>query len=249
MLNSQPPAINGGNATVSAIQVRPDTGDVYVAGAFESAGALDCPGVCIYNTELLQWNRPGSGLQGSVSALLWTRDNVLVVGGEMAINGSSVSLAQYEAEDQTWFAFAGQEDLPGPVEVITRGSRDGDQLWASGRASNGSVYLMKYDGSDWHPAVQALSSDTVIRSLQVLTVSSSHDETDLLSSKQVLLLTGSIGIPDFGTASAALFDGTTFQPYLLTTGSGNSAGAISQLFSQHQDFFTSKGMFSVVRRA
>lgn len=249
VLNSQPPAINGGNATVSAIQVRPDTGDVYVAGAFESAGALDCPGVCIYNTELLQWNRPGSGLQGSVSALLWTRDNVLVVGGEMAINGSSVSLAQYEAEDQTWFAFAGQEDLPGPVEVITRGSRDGDQLWASGRASNGSVYLMKYDGSDWHPAVQALSSDTVIRSLQVLTVSSSHDETDLLSSKQVLLLTGSIGIPDFGTASAALFDGTTFQPYLLTTGSGNSAGAISQLFSQHQDFFTSKGMFSVVRRA
>ncbi|KAL2757431.1 hypothetical protein ACRALDRAFT_1079655 [Sodiomyces alcalophilus JCM 7366] len=240
-LNSQPPAINGGNATVSAIQGRPDTGDVYVGGAFESAGSLDCPAVCYYNTELLQWNRPGSGLQGSVSALLWTSGDLLVAGGEMTINGSSVSLAQYEADGQTWSAFAGQEELPGPVEVVTRGSRNGDQLWVSGRATDGSVYLMKHDGSDWHAAGQGLSSDTVIRSLQVLTVTSSHDKTDLLGSDQVLMLTGSIGIPDFGTASAALFDGTTFRPYILTTGSGNNAGTISQLFSQHQDFFTNRG--------
>ncbi|ROT37268.1 hypothetical protein SODALDRAFT_279783 [Sodiomyces alkalinus F11] len=241
-LNSQPPAIDGGNATVSAIQVRPDSGEVYVGGAFESAGSLDCPGVCYYNTELLQWNRPGFGLRGSVSALLWTSDSLLVAGGDMTINGSSASLAQYTADDQTWSPFAGQDDLPGPVEVITRGSRNGDQLWVSGRAANGSVYVMKHDGSDWHVAGQTLSLDTVIRGLQVLTVTSSHDDTDVLSSNQVLMLTGSIGIPDFGTSSAALFDGTTFRPYILTTNSGNNAGTISQLFSQHQDFFTNRGI-------
>ncbi|KAM0283630.1 hypothetical protein ACHAQH_002408 [Verticillium albo-atrum] len=239
---SQPPGLNGGNGTVSAIEVRPETGDVYVGGAFESAGSFDCPGVCYYSTDRSQWNRPGTGLEGNVSTLLWASGSRLIAGGAMQLNDSSVSLVEYDADDQIWTAFPGQNDLPGPVDAMTRGSQNGDQLWVAGTSSNGgSVYLMKYDGSDWHRAGESLLPNTVIHSLQIFTITSSHDGTDTLESDKVLMLTGSIGIPDFGTASAAIFNGTDFTPYALTTGNGNGVGTISKFFSQNQDFFSDKG--------
>lgn len=242
-LDTQVPGLNGGNATVSAIQVRPDSGEIYVAGTFESAGSLDCPGLCYYNTELAQWNRPGIALEGTVSTLLWTSDSRLIAGGDMRVNDSTLALALYDAEGQTWSAFPGQDELPGPVSVMTRGSSDGDQIWVAGSASNGSVYLMKHDGSEWHEAGVALEPETIIHSLQVFTLTSSHEDTDILDDDQVLMLTGSIGIPNFGTASAAIFNGTGFQPYALTTKSGSGVGTISGIFTQNTGFFTSSGMF------
>ncbi|KAM0578824.1 hypothetical protein ACHAO2_003941 [Verticillium nonalfalfae] len=239
---SQPPGLNGGNGTVSAIEVRPETGDVYVGGAFESAGSFDCPGVCYYSTDRSQWNRPGTGLEGNVSTLLWASESRLIVGGGMQLNDSLVSLVEYDADDQTWTAFPGQNDLPGPVDAMTRGSQNADQLWVAGTSSNGgSVYLMKYDGSEWHRAGESLLPRTVIHSLQIFTVTSSHEGTDTLEADKVLMLTGSIGIPDFGTASAAIFNGTGFVPYALTTNNGNGVGTISKFFSQNQDFFSDKG--------
>ncbi|KAG7130639.1 Squalestatin S1 biosynthesis cluster protein L1 like [Verticillium longisporum] len=92
---SQPPGLNGGNGTVSAIEVRPETGDVYVGGAFESAGSFDCPGVCYYSTDRSQWNRPGTGLEGNVSTLLWASESRLIVGGGMQLNDSLVSLVEH----------------------------------------------------------------------------------------------------------------------------------------------------------
>ncbi|KAH6691597.1 cortical protein marker for cell polarity-domain-containing protein [Plectosphaerella plurivora] len=236
-LGPQVPGLNGGNATVSAIQVRPDTGEVYVAGTFQSAGALDCPGICYYNTELSQWNRPGSTVQGTASALLWASNSRLIVGGDMRVNDSSISLAIYDAEQQSWSSFPGQENLPGPVNVMTRGSQDGNQIWVSGPSPDGSVYLMKYDGSNWHSA-QTLESGTQVYSLQMFSITSNHGNTDTLSGNQVLMLTGSIALPNFGTAAAAIFNGSAVVPYALTAKSGSTAGTVSGIFTQNTDFFT-----------
>ncbi|KAJ0319671.1 hypothetical protein COL5a_010109 [Colletotrichum fioriniae] len=237
--STQPPGISGGNATVTSIEVRPDSGDVYVAGSFESAGALGCPGVCYYDTSLAGWNRPGVNLEGTGHCLIWTSKSQLVAGGNFTLNGTSPTmLAMYSPDRQAWSAYPGEDSLPGPVEVLTAGSSDRKQLWVSGTANNGSIYLMKYDGSKWQSAGTTLLPGTIVNSIQVFSLTSSHDNTDILDSNQALMITGSLNVPGYGSASAAIFNGTTFQPYALTVNSGNTAGSISRIFTENQDFFS-----------
>ncbi|KAF5239781.1 hypothetical protein FANTH_9821 [Fusarium anthophilum] len=238
--NSQPASVSGANSTVAAIAVRPgDSGDVYVGGSFDTAGALDCPGLCTYNINSGQWNRPGSELEGTVYSLLWLSKNQLVVGGDLRGNGSDQRfLASWDANSESWSNFPGSEDIPGPVAVISPGSIDYDQLWVAGTSlKDESVFVMKYDGEKWHTAGPSLSSDTIIRGLQVFSVTEDHEAADLLDKSQVLMLTGSIDITGFGVASAALFNGTAYQPYAMTIKAGDGPGTIAGIFTQRNSFF------------
>ncbi len=98
--NTQPPALTGGNNSVTAIAVRPNTGDVYVGGTFTLAGALGCPGVCFFSTGPEQWNRPGTGLSGAVNTMFWSGDNTLVAGGAVTVNGTSPTPPGYLRREQ-----------------------------------------------------------------------------------------------------------------------------------------------------
>lgn len=240
---NQPAPIAGGKGVVSAISVRPKTAEVYVGGSFDKAGALDCPGICVYNADSAQWSPPGNGLSGEVSCLMWSSESTLVAGGDMRANGSeTLYLASYNAKRQTWDAFPGAEGVAGPVQVMTAGSSDGNQVWVAGKsAADGSVFLMKYDGRAWKRAQQGLPRTSVLRSLQVFTLTTSHDKTDMLEDKQALMVTGSLELPGVGPVSAALYNGTHYQPYALTTQTGEGAGSIGKIFSQKDDFFSSGG--------
>lgn len=245
--NTQPPALVGYSGlpvVVTSIKVRPDTSDVYVGGSFKSAGSLDCPGVCTFATSNSQWNRPGLGMQGNVSSLLWPSSSTLIVGGELSINDTTIYLASFDVSSSSWSAYSSASSLPGPVDAVTTANSEGTQLWAAGTASDSSsVYLMKYDGSSWQSAGVDLNAGSVVTSLQMFTVTSSHDSTSLVNSDQVLMITGSLDIPSFGTASSALFNGTALVPYALTSNTGNSAGTIARVFVQNENFFSSSGKF------
>ncbi|KFA46389.1 hypothetical protein S40293_08566 [Stachybotrys chartarum IBT 40293] len=241
--SDQPPSISGARETVSAITVRPDSAEIFVAGSFEQAGALDCPGICMYDAESSQWERPGNNLAGNITSLLWASNDRLIAGGNIVGNGTDGRyLVIYDAEEQTWTSFPSSEALPGPVDALTPASTEENEIWVAGtRLDNDEVYLMKYDGQEWLTAESDLSSDTIIHSLQVFTVTERHGETDILGSRQVLMLTGEIVIPDFGVAAAAIYNGTTYEPYILTTNSGSGPGSIARIFTQRNDFFTDQG--------
>jgi len=236
-LPTQPPALDGGNVVVYDISVRASTGDVYIGGSFERAGSLNCPGLCVFTAAVAQWNRPGSILSGTVHTLSWQSADTLIAGGSLDVGGSKTSLATYNTETQVWIEFAGSSALPGPVLAFAPASKDVSQFWVTGVATNGSTFLIKYDGSKWNSLGHMLGERTTIRGLQVLPLSEDHGSTDLMPSNQALLLTGSLNLPSFGNASAVLFNGTTFVPYALTSLSGDGAGYISQIFSQQQNFF------------
>ncbi|GAO19132.1 uncharacterized protein UV8b_02036 [Ustilaginoidea virens] len=237
---SQPAPISGKNGTVTAISVRPDSSEIYVGGSFDRAGALSCQGLCIYNANSQQWAQPGNGFSGEVTGLLWASKTSLVVGGDLAADqGGKQFLVGYDVRKETWSTFAGADIIPGPVQVMTPASRDGSQVWIAGKSSkDGSVYLIKYDGSRWMSANQTLPADTVLRSLQVFSLTKSHDKSDLLKENQVLMLTGSIMIPGVGIASAAIFNGTHYLPYALTTHWGRTPGTMAKIFTQKDDFFS-----------
>ncbi|KAJ4414440.1 hypothetical protein N0V85_003148 [Neurospora sp. IMI 360204] len=243
--NPQPPSLTGGNGTVSSIAVRDNTDDVYVGGSFTQAGSLDCPGVCFFSTSSSQWQQAGQNLGGTVNTLLWVDENLLLAGGNLTINNiASTYLATYNPKTLVWDAYPDAGQLPGPVDVLTAGTSDNKQIWVSGTASNGSVYLMKSekdDGSSWHSVGQTLQPGTKIRGLQVFQLNESHDKHPLIDDKAALMLTGHIVLPDFGSASGVLFDGANFRPFALTTNSGNTPGSLSAVFSEKQNFFGKDG--------
>ncbi|KAG9257866.1 cellular morphogenesis protein [Emericellopsis atlantica] len=237
----QPPSITGANATVAAISTRPDRdSDIFVGGSFTRAGALDCPGICLYNVDSSQWIRPGSNVGGDVYSLMWSDKKTLIVGGDLQNTTGHVPLAVYKPDDEAWEPFPSADSVPGPVQVMTPGSSDSDQIWVAGVSTeDSSLFLMKYDGDKWQTAKHSLGSETVIHSLQVFSTTEGHDKNDLLNNKEVLMLTGSLQLPDFGMASAAIYNGTHFQPYAITTSSNGDPSMIAKIFSQKDNFFSS----------
>lgn len=245
--NAQPPALAGGNVTVSAIEVQPGTTDVYVGGSFDSAGSLPCPGVCVFSTQTNQWTRPGYELSGDVNSMVWVSDTNLLTGGNFEVNDTTTYLVSYDASSSTWSSFTGASTLPGPIQAMTRANDEGSQIWATGTDSTGAAYLMKFDGTSWVSSGITFEPDTVITSLRMFTLTDNHNPTDLVKDDQVLMMTGSIVLADVGTVSSAVFDGETAQPYALTSGAGNTPGSISKIFTQNQYVFPPEGKYLIPR--
>lgn len=238
---SQPPALGGDNVAVNAITTRPKSTQVYVAGNFDTAGSLGCPSVCMFDKG--QWSQPGNGLSGSVAALTWQGNDKLLAGGNISINGNPTTLANYDTKKSQWTRLDDSATaVPGPVTALTAANDDASQFWVAGKSSNGSAFLLKYDGSKFH-AVSAnggLGDQTTIQGLSMLSLGDDHDKNDLVPQSMTLLVTGSLNLPNFGNASAALFNGTTFTPFILST-SGIGPGSLSQLFSEKTVNFKSSG--------
>lgn len=238
----QPPPLGGDNVAVNAIITRPNSRQVYVGGSFESAGSLPCPAVCMFENQ--QWSQPGSELGGSVSTFAWQGNSKLLAGGNLTVSGSKTSLASYDAKKSEWSALDNAANqVPGPVTALAPANNDGTQFWIAGKNTNGSAFLMKYDGS-FTSIGQAFGEQTTIRGLSMMQLSEDHDSNDLVGRGMVLLITGQINLPNFGNASAALFNGTNFSPFLLST-SRNNPGSISQLFSEKVLSFENSGKHSV----
>ena len=242
LANTQPPALNGGNEIVNSVVVQPGSGNVFVGGDFAQAGSLSCATLCMWNSNTAQWMAAGVDLSGVVTSMMWTSNTHLVLAGNLTVGVNQTTMLNYDASSQTYSQFPGASALPGPVTDFSPATSDYSQFWAVGTAANnGSSYLQRYNGSSWIP-VTGFGSNSVIRSAQVMSTTSSHTATSLLSKNEVLLLTGAIEVPGFGNASAVLFNGTTYQPFLLSNTADNGQGSIAKLFVQYPgNFMSSSG--------
>ncbi|KAI4115147.1 MAG: hypothetical protein LQ345_004199 [Seirophora villosa] len=237
----QPPALGGDNVAVHAITTRPESTEVYVAGEFDTAGSLGCPSVCMFDRG--QWSQPGTGLSGLVAALTWQGNDKLLVGGNISVNGNATALANYDVTRRQWTPLEDAATaVPGPVTALTAANDDVSQFWVAGRSTSGSAYLVKYNGSSFQTIGDSgmLGDQTIIQGLSMLSLNDNHAKNDLVPQGMTLLLTGSLSLPNFGNASAALFDGTSFAPFILST-SGSGPGSLSQLFSEKSVSFRTSG--------
>ena len=234
----QPPALGGTDVVVNAITVRPNKPEIYVGGDFATAGSLGCPAVCVFRNGA--WNPPGNVLGGSVSAFIWKGNDQLLAGGNLTINNNATTLATYDTSKTEWTALTAASNVPGPVTALGRANNEASKFWVAGKSTNGSAFLMYYDGSHFRSVVDSLGKDTTILGLSVLSLSKNHESNDLVPSNMVLLVTGQLNLPNFGNVSAALFNGTTFSPFILST-SGNGPGSLSGLFSSKPNQFKNAG--------
>ena len=236
--NVQPPALQGSNVTVNAIDPRPKSDEVYIGGRFQSGGEFTCPGLCVWNSGTSQWTRPNNNVAGVVNALIWTSDTTLLIAGNLTFGDNQTTILSFDQSKNQFSQVAGADGLPGPVTALTVATKDGDELWATGSSTGGIAWLRRFDGTKWTSVDDALfGAGTDIRGLQVLTLSENHARSDIISQDQDLLLMGQINITNFGTASGALFNGTTLAPFLLATTSENTPGSLSSIFVENPNMF------------
>jgi Cortical protein marker for cell polarity len=234
----QPPALAGPDVAVYSIAMRPASSDLYVGGVFEEAGALPCSSLCYYSNG--QWQAPGSGLTGTVSNLLWQSGSNLLVAGNMTVQNDKTYVATYDADAQSsqWSVPKGADAVPGPVVAVAQASSDGSQYWLAGSGTDGSAYLIKYDGTKFNPVPNLFGAGTDVHGLSVVTLSQGHNDNSLLENTLAVLITGNINVPSFGNASAVLFNGTSLTPLILAS-SGSEPGTLSQMIVQNVQNFSS----------
>ena len=238
---AQPPALQGDDVVVNAIKTRPDTDEVYVGGRFDTAGALGCRSLCMFRTNTGQWNGLGSALSGTVQSLVWASKDQVVVAGNLTVGGNDTSLATYEPETQTWTSLS-IESLPSSMDTFAPAEMDVSKWWAAGRQDDGLMWLGQYDGQEYRPVDHDFGSSSRIRGLQVLGLTDEHEPSDLLDRDQSLLITGRLDLPDFGNASAVLYDGSSFMPFILTSTADGAAGSLSQLQSSKVNQLKGRGI-------
>ena len=225
-----PPALSGDNVVVNAVAAQPSSSSIFVGGNFKDAGSLPCASLCYYDTSTQQWNTPGIGLSGTISSMFWSSNTELIIAGDLTVSDNKTTMVTYDSKKQTFTQYTAASTLPGPIMALSPAYDKYDHFWAAGMAtSNNSAFLAYYSDSTW-TGVGGLGPGTIIRGVQPLAVTSNHDSTVLVPQNEVLLLTGNINIGSFGNASAVLFNGTTFEPFLLTNKEDGTQGSLSSIF-------------------
>jgi hypothetical protein len=237
---TQPPGINGGESLVTYIGTRPSSNDLIVMGSFDQAGGLGCPSFCVYDLDANRWNAPTSGLSGLVSSAVFLDTNTLFFAGQISLNDSSVYFGQY---DFSTSAFSTDNDLstglPGPVNSFVINGEGTSSMFASGTNLNSSsAFLAYWNNSAWTFIDSVFSTGTVITGLSILPLLQGHSENGILPTDELLVVTGSIVLQDFGNASTVMYDGSSWQPLFITTAESGS-GIVSSVFAQNSKSFSS----------
>lgn len=89
-----------------------------------------------------------------------------------------------------------------------------------------------------------LASTSTIAQLVMVPLQNTHSANGVIEPDRMLFLSGSLDDSLFGNASAALFDGQNFIPYIVSASSEGTPGAISSLFHSFSTFsFTQHRVF------
>ncbi|CAG8662859.1 5701_t:CDS:2, partial [Racocetra persica] len=226
---------------VNAIKYRIGTDDYIVAGKFDKAGQSSCSSICSWNSISGQWKTLNPALSGEIVSMDFVgtsqSQNFLIVVGNMTIgNNGLVYVAEYDFSKNTWKEQGtqgnGDTQLPGPpTVVINYFLASNQQYFVSGSVYNtGEAYIRKWDGSKYINVNPQLLPGSVINQMSLVPASSSHSKNDILDPQWLLLISGTLKLKDYGDVSAALFDGNTIYPFLLTSSRGKP-GHILSLFT------------------
>jgi hypothetical protein len=237
----QPPVLTsslGIPITVTALELQPNTDTVWVAGDFDKAGPLPCSTLCRYDAKVGQWTSPGVGLSGSISSMVWSDANTLLIAGSLIVNGTSSLLSVYSTDTSSFSTVTTSGAPQGSIDHVTPATSNGSAAWVSGRANDGSAFLALFNNNQWD-FVNGLGPNSSINAIQYLAVDKPHTSTAIMDASHALLVMGDLVITPYGHVSAAIFNGTSMVPYILTGTSDGSTGSITGLIVSNPQSFIS----------
>jgi len=241
LAENQPPALKGSSISVNAISTQPGSKNVYVGGSFDSAGALPCPSLCIFDNGALQWDSLGADVAGQVNTMYWVDKHTLLVGGDLTVNNTATYLVIFDAKSVAWIPVDDAGSIPGPVSSLSLDSSTSDSVFVSGASTDDAPFLMKLQDKKFTSLADDFASTTIIRDVQVLPLTKSHASSNLVKQDHTLLVTGSLTLQDYGNASAATYNGTTWTPFLLSSKENGDPGSLATFISEKAPIFGNEG--------
>lgn len=210
--------------SVDAIVFIPQENVVIVGGTFSSIDMVSCSSLCSLDIESHQWSALGSGFEGSVLDFQYINET-LVVAGNITLNKSPVSVAEYNFTSNTWSSLGDKNDLPGPSQALSYDNIT-QSIYISGM-SGSTAYLRKWNGKQFIELDQKLGEVSVITSLATLPLVN-HNSSDPTTKKNILLATGSINLGAYNVSSA-FYDENEEEwiPYLLTSNTNEHSNSLS----------------------
>ncbi|KAG0169751.1 hypothetical protein DFQ29_009564 [Apophysomyces sp. BC1021] len=197
---------------VNVIQVQDDGRAIYIGGNFSSVGSLNC-------------------LDGIVHAITTSNNQIMAV-GNLSLNGRPTYIAQlnnrgfWTASLARSSAVAGVPTaaLAAPSQTVIAGS-DGT-----------SAYLGSWDGQSYTNLGSKLGPSSEITQLMYVPVVTNDSNSVLrqfpAQSGDILMVVGNLNIESFGNVSAAMFDGSSWYPYIVSSKIDGMPGLISKIFHE-----------------
>ncbi|KAK9451686.1 cortical protein marker for cell polarity-domain-containing protein [Limtongia smithiae] len=226
--STQPSALGGNNVQVNAITLRPNSSELVIAGSFSTAGNISCSNLCLYDTETGSWSAVADGLSGNITSFEFLDANKLVVVGNMTTSDYvKCYMAQYDFSTSSWNMLGTESNqLQGPVEAFVISDSIYDVIVA-GTYLNNTDYLWAYASDSWTDIGADLSNGSKIYDILLLNLKTADDSrtSSIIPSDRILLVVGDL-IIDSDHVSAALYDGSSWTPFLYTVKDDGTAGSV-----------------------
>lgn len=224
---------DGSPASVNTVRHMAAQNTMVIGGNFSSVESLSCACVCSLDIDSLQWSSLGSGLVGEVQDVQWVNGK-LVATGNMTLNNSPLTIAEYDYKKSTWGPF-GTANLPGPSSTLSFDNNT-QHVYVSGQTSDASAstYIRVWDGQQFMAPKTDLGPGSSISGLSMLPMTRANASSS--SSQNALLVSGFINLGTLGNVSAAFFDGEQWTPYLVTSNANGdmSSSALNSVFYLEQ---------------
>ncbi|CAG8665831.1 14004_t:CDS:2, partial [Acaulospora colombiana] len=239
-VNTLPLSASDNQIRVNSIKNRGGTDNIVVAGKFDQAGSLYCESVCLWISGNQRWSPlSNNNVSGEILSIDFIgtdqNQNILMAAGNLTFGKTLVYLAQYDFTKSVWQEMAspgnGSNQLPGPATVVLNDFKKNGQFFVAGYGrSDNAVYLRKWDGNKFRDISQGLLKNSIISQLSLVPAESQHGSSDILDASWLLLIAGDLALTSYGNVSAALYDGSTLYPYLISAG-GGTLGKIFSIFA------------------
>ncbi|KAH3664378.1 hypothetical protein WICMUC_005763 [Wickerhamomyces mucosus] len=198
-----------------------------VAGEYDAVdnSEVDCSGLCYYNLNTSAWESCISDLSGTINTFKFI-DDVIVMGGDIKLNDDSYKVLDYNFTENATVSSSFQDFEKGSVKKLL--VVDNSTL---GRVIvSGDDFVSAFDGTNWIN-IGADLENSLITDIQLLELEDSNDlnNQSFFNQNQLLFVSGNLSLQPYGYVSAAYFNSTSWEPYLVAT-KGKDEASVSSIF-------------------
>ncbi|RLV92976.1 Bud site selection protein RAX2 [Spathaspora sp. JA1] len=204
-----------------------------VGGKFDQAGSLNCVALCVYDIANTRWLNPNSeqsvDISGTITDMKFlTSNQALISGRDLKLGDETVDFLMYNFDTQS---FSKNDALNSGKQVQQFIITDNKDLKL---ITMGENFIAGFDGTSWTRIDSDLDYSTPVEftDIKLLTVakSTNYNQT-YFNNDQILILAGNFSLAQYGPVNAALFNGSSWIPYIFTSES-NHLGTIKSLLIQ-----------------
>ena len=238
--DTQPPSLsnNGHTLHINSVALYDKDNTIMVGGNFKKAGSLDCNALCIYNLKQTQWQNPDSDdnvdIDGYVTNIKFYTSSDVLISGNLTFNGERTNFMSYSFGNSKFKSQSKAKiNTLDSNLIVNNFILTDNKTNLDGRAiAYGSNFIAGFDGSSWNRIDEAIdfSSEAEFKDMTLLTLDKENGKSNgsYFDKNKVLSLAGRFKLKHYGMVNIALFDGTTWIPYVYTA-KQNEIGIINSI--------------------